>query len=48
VFSFRTIAGSENALQKAIEGSSEHVGSLFSDIELGDEEKLDAGRTHRI
>jgi len=38
VFSFRTIEGSEDALQEAIEGSLEDVSSLFSEIELGDAE----------
>jgi len=36
IFSFRTIEGSEGALQAAIEDTMTHIGTLFTDIELGD------------
>lgn len=36
LFSFRTIDGTEDALQVAIEGTMEHIGNLFTDIEIGD------------
>jgi hypothetical protein len=36
IFSFRTIEGSEGALQAAIEDTMKHIGELFTEIELGD------------